>query len=198
MRRTLAILGLVTGVSLASLLVPQVQERVALAVKEVRDWQAIGEAHNSVGQRLEHWAMAWDIALEKPVLGWGQTAYEARKRERVEQGRVSSAVLDFNHAHHEWLDMFAKRGLLGVLALALFFGVPAWLYWQALRQAAPRSVPSAVALCGLVTVVGFVGFGMTQVMFAHNNANMVYLFMNLLWLAALVTPPARPSAPPRP
>lgn len=198
LRRTLAILGLVTGVSLASLLVPQVQERVALAVKEVRDWQATGEAHNSVGQRLEHWAMAWDIALEKPVLGWGQTAYEARKRERVEQGRVSSAVLDFNHAHHEWLDMFAKRGLLGVLALALFFGVPAWLYWQALRQAAPRSVPSAVALCGLVTVVGFVGFGMTQVMFAHNNANMVYLFMNLLWLAALVTPPARPSAPPRP
>ena len=59
-------------------------------------------------------------------------------------------------------------------------------------------MPSAVALCGLVTVVGFVGFGMTQVMFAHNNANMVYLFMNLLWLAALVTPPARPSAPPRP
>jgi O-antigen ligase len=123
-------------------------------------------------------------------------AYEERMQEMVEEGRVSSVVLEFNHAHNEWLDMFAKRGLAGVLALLIFFAVPASLYYQALRQrpAGHPSAHTALALCGLLTVVGFVGFGMTQVMFAHNNANMMYLFMNTLWLAALVAPAGVASA----
>ena len=95
--------------------------------------------------------------------------------------------------------MFAKRGLVGVLALAGFFGIPAWRYARALRRA-PRGhahgPAELAALCGLVTVLGFAGFGMTQVMFAHNNANMVFLFMNLLWLAVIAHPgPPDESSP---
>jgi O-antigen ligase len=41
-------------------------------------------------------------------------------------------------------------------------------------------------VCGLVMVVGYLGFGMTQVVFAHNSTSMVYLFMNLIWLATLL------------
>lgn len=191
LRSMLAACALVAGASTAVLLLPPVQERVALAVQEARDWQISGDADSSVGHRLEHWVMAWNIALEKPLLGWGQVAYEARMHELVEAGRVSPAVLHFNHAHHEWLDMWAKRGVVGVLALMFFFAVPAALYGRALRHrglgaAAPHPAPqTALAVCGLLTVAGFVGFGLTQVMFAHNNANMVYLFMNTLWLAAL-------------
>ena len=97
------------------------------------------------------------------------------------------AVL-FNHAHNEWLDMFAKRGLLGVLALALFYAVPGGLFWRALRDTAGAATSAtkarrAAALCGLIGVVGFLGFGMTQVMFAHNNGNLMYLLTTSLWLA---------------
>ena len=77
--------------------------------------------------------MAWHMALQKPLLGWGQTDYDARKRELVAQGRVSPVLLGFNHAHQEWLDMFAKRGLVGVLGLALFLAVPGWLRPRALK-----------------------------------------------------------------
>ena len=87
--------------------------------------------------------------------------------------------------------MFAKRGLVGVLALAAFFAIPAWRYARALRRAPPGQPygpTEQAALCGLVGVLGFVGFGMTQVMFAHNNAHMMFLFMNLLWLAVMARP----------
>ena len=68
--------------------------------------------------------------------------------------------------------------------------VPAAAYWRVLREARPspdpidRSARHASALCGLVLVVGYVGFGQTQVMFAHNSGTMMYLFMNLLFLSA--------------
>lgn len=195
-RRALAACALVVGLSLAAIAVPQIRQRAGLAVDEVQQWRASGAADSSVGQRLEHWTLAWHLALEKPLLGWGQTAYEEQKRERAAQGQVSPVVLGFNHAHQEWLDMFAKRGLAGVLALALFFAVPAALFGRALvRQGLARSAQSALAMCGLLTVVGFTGFGLTQVMFAHNNAHMMYLFMNSLWLAALVAAPQPSKVP---
>lgn len=194
-RRTLAVFGLVIALSLAAFAVPEVRQRTALAVQEVHNWRTSGEADSSVGQRLEHWTMAWHMALQKPVLGWGQTGYDEHKQELVAEGDVSPVLLHFNHAHQEWIDMFAKRGLVGVLALALFFWVPAALYWP-LRQRPWQagSAETALALCGLLTVVGFVGFGMTQVMFAHNNAHMMYLFMNSLWLAALAGLATRSAA----
>lgn len=179
---------------------PPVQERIAEATREYQAWRTQGRSETSVGQRLAHWGLAWELGLQKPWLGWGQVAYDAQKQALIAAGQAPQGVADFNHAHHEWIDMFAKRGLVGVLALAGFFGIPAWRYARALRRA-PRGdaygPAELAALCGLVTVLGFAGFGMTQVMFAHNNANMVFLFMNLLWLAVIAhpDPPDEPSPP---
>ena len=40
------------------------------------------------------------------------------QRSAVARQEMPRHAVLFNHAHNEWLDMFAKRGLLGVLALA--------------------------------------------------------------------------------
>lgn len=181
------------GVVLCGMLawLPPVQERLAEATREYHAWHDQGRSETSVGQRLAHWGVAWELGLQKPWLGWGQVAYDAQKQALIETGQAPQAVADFNHAHHEWIDMFAKRGLVGVLALAAFFAIPAWRYARALRRAPPGQPygpTEQAALCGLVGVLGFVGFGMTQVMFAHNNAHMMFLFMNLLWLAVMARP----------
>jgi len=191
-RRHLLKATLMVGAICASLaLLTPVQQRAAEALQEWQQWQRNGHSNTSVGQRLAHWQLAWQVGLERPLLGWGQQAYDARKQQAVERGEAPAPVKDFNHAHNEWLDMFAKRGLLGVLVLAAFFAVPGWACWRHLRPPAVSAQPDdhrAAALCGLLTVTGYVGFGMTQVMFAHNNGNMMYLFMNLLWLAVLASP----------
>ena len=190
--------ALTTACFLAVFLLLPVQQRAALAVQEWQAWRVTGNGETSVGQRLVHWQLAWDVALERPVLGWGQQGYDQRKQQAIAQKKVPESLSQFNHAHHEWLDMFAKKGIVGVLVLALFFAVPGVIYGRILLRPA-HSVPpehQTAAMCGFVTVVGFLGFGMTQVMFAHNNANMVYLFMNLLWLAVLVNKPVHcPTSP---
>lgn len=174
---------------------PQVQSRLEMATQEVRLHTQDQQSDTSVGQRLAHWRLAWEMGAERPWLGWGQMAYDREKLRRVELGETPRAVLPFGHAHHEWLDMWVKKGAVGLVVLAGFLLTPGWFYAQALlgsKQAQNTPERSAAALCGALTVVGYVGFGMTQVMFAHNSSTLVYLFMNLVWLAALL--PQHPTA----
>jgi O-antigen ligase len=169
-----------------------VQTRANEAWQEVQLHQTTGASDNSIGQRLAHWKFAWRMGLAKPWTGWGEQGYQIEKNAQAERGDIPHILHEFEHAHNEWLDMWAKRGTVGVLVLVLFFALPGHLYWRTWRLSAmqPPTTPwpsaaSTSALCGLVMVAGYVGFGLTQVMFAHNAGTMMYLFMNLLWLAPI-------------
>ncbi|MDM7456993.1 MAG: O-antigen ligase family protein [Tepidimonas sp.] len=152
-----------------------------------------GEASTSVGHRLAHWRLAWQMGWERPGLGWSEAGYEQRKREWVASGQAPAVVLRFGHVHHEWLDLWAKAGALGVLALALFYGIPAAIYVRHLRPWRPDDDRVWAAWAGLILVSGYLGFGMTQVLFAHNSGNLVYLFMNLVWVSMVLRPTVMPD-----
>ena len=50
-------------------------------------------------------------------------------------------------------------------------------------------------------MLAYLGFGVTQVMFAHNNGNLMYLLTVSLWLAVSwpgADEPSRPTTEPRP
>ncbi len=181
---------------IALLALPSVQQRIHIAIDE---WQAHEQRaeNTSVGLRRSFWALATDIGQAHPWLGAGQDGYETLQREAVARGDMPEAALEYNHAHSEWLDMFAKRGLLGVAGLALFFAVPGLMFVNRLGSRRGTSATTedthahrAAALCGLMTVLGFAGFGLTQVMFAHNNGNMMYLLTVTVWLSCLIHRPS--------
>lgn len=186
--RAVRALGLTLALCLPLAFLPPVQERVQEAAAQVSDAFKASEG-TPIGMRFAEWEFAWELGLRAPWVGSGQEVYEAQQRQAVAEGRFPAHMIRLNHAHNEWLDMFAKRGVVGVLGLLFFFGLPLTLFWRFLRRGGPEaeaSVPDphrAAALCGLVTVVAFVGFGTTQVMFAHNNGNLMYLLAVSVWLA---------------
>lgn len=168
---------------------PQWGARLAQIPLEWSLFREGGVSETSIGHRLAHWQLAWDMGWDRPMLGWSEAGYDREKQYRVILGEAPPVVLRFGHAHHEWLDLWAKGGLAGVGALALFFGIPLLIYIHSLRQNATSTGHESgelctAAVCGAVLVLGFFGFGMTQVLFAHNSGNMMYLFMNLLWMGA--------------
>lgn len=175
---------------LALLQLPAVQERVALAEREVQVYVAHGDGESSVGHRLAHWRLAWGMGLERPLLGWGRSGYEAEKARLVAAGAAPAVVREFGHAHNEVLDLWAKHGLVGVLLLALFYGVPLALLWPTpARVRTPTGEVDrpalALALVGVMLPLSYAAFGLTQVFLAHNSGNLFYLFMCPLVLAAL-------------
>ena len=170
------------------------ENRLDEARSEVQRYESRGDAGSSVGQRLAHWQLAWNMGLDRPLLGWGKSGYDAEKQRRVDAKLAHPFVLQFAHAHNEVLDVFVKHGLLGVLALVLFYGVPLAIFWptraRVMRQegAAQGEVDRtrlALHLVGWIIPVAYIGFGLTQVFFAHNSGNLFYLFMVMLVHSAL-------------
>lgn len=200
--RALRAVALTLIASLALLALPSVQQRFVIAINE---WSAAEHRpeNTSVGLRRAFWEQALRVGQAHPWVGVGQVGYEELQREAVAAHKMPASALEFNHAHNEWFDMFAKRGLVGLTGLALFLAVPGLFFARRLRRNSDTPTNQALlpdpesdkrrtaALCGLITVLGFTGFGLTQVMFAHNNGNMMYLFTVTIWLACIRPVPSK-------
>lgn len=165
----------------------RVDGRIQEAVNEASLYQAQPEqaAITSIGQRLEQWQLAWHLGWDKPWTGWGVEGFIQGKKAYVEQGRAHPSVHDYGHAHNEILDMFAKRGLVGVVVLLLFYAVPLVLFCPTRQriQALPIAVQKralALRTSASLLPMAYFGFGWTQVFFAHNSGHMFYVFS---WVA---------------
>lgn len=181
---------------------PAVEQRVDEARLEMQTYQDRGDGRSSVGQRLAHWRLAWQMGWDRPLTGWGRAGYTEEKARRVAAGQAHPVVLEFGHAHNEALDLFAKRGLPGVLLLLVFYGIPLAIFWPTaarIRDAGGRIDRESLSLClvGVLLPLSYIGFGLTQVFLAHNSGNMFYLFMCPLVLAALQERRARLASRPQ-
>lgn len=181
----LAVLGAANHAMLA--------ERWNVMEKEAQVYDAEREAGSSVGQRLEHWRFAWEVGLEKPILGWGMRGYMVEKEKRVAAGQYEPSILEFVNAHNELLDMFVKAGIVGVAWLLLLYVVPLCMFWPTRARVAAyahqndevRAQMLALRLSGVCIPLLYAGFGMTVVFLGPNSGIMFYLFMTMLTWAAV-------------
>lgn len=168
-------------------------ERWHLMGTEVQVYDSSRDADTSVGQRLEHWRLAWAMGQERPLFGWGMEGYQKEKEKRVAAGQYHSGIMWYDNAHNELLDMFMKAGLIGVAGLLLLYAVPLCLFWptrsrvRAYESQAPavRAQMLALRIAGLTIPGLYIGFGMTVVFLNPNSGIMFYLFMIMLVWGAL-------------
>ena len=166
----------------------QLEDRIEQARSEMERYEATGDAVSSVGQRLDHWKAAWRMGLNHPLLGWSQKGYEVEKRRLVDAGEASPYILEFNHAHNEFLDVFAKRGVIGVVSLLFLYGVPLVLFWPWRSQAAADRSDRALLplqIIGVLIPLTYAGSGLTQGFLGHNSGTMFFIFMTSLIFTTL-------------
>lgn len=155
-----ALLGLLL---LASLSPPvAVTERVGEALESVDEYGE-GERGTSLGVRVEMWRAGVRLFSEKPLLGWGEGRLQTRRDRLVAAWGLPEAVSRYDQLHSDLIDTAARRGLVGLVSLLMLYGVPLVLFARALRGR-PDTTTRAVAVAGLVVVVAFIGFGLTQSM----------------------------------
>ncbi len=186
------LLGLVLGLAAFGTLLAispdsALQRRFTDIGKEVQAYRHSGKADNSVGGRLEMWRTSWIIFAERPVLGAGWTGYEQRKRELVRSGQADPYILEHSHAHNDFLDAMAKRGLPGLaLTLALYL-FPLWAFARMACQGPRPARPFALA--GAMLAASWIGFGLTDTFLVHNNGALLYAFsVAILWGMARQAP----------
>jgi len=107
----------------------------------------------------------------------------------IKAPRIPS-VLDYDHAHNELFDTWARYGLPGVLLLFAAYLVPVIVFYPSrarLQRIGPerRMQCKVLRISGLSLAVGVFVFGLTQAFFSHNSGVLFYLFATVLLFSAL-------------
>jgi O-antigen ligase len=188
--------------------IPQtgVRDRVAIGVSDARLYLEGNPAATSLSVRLALWQAGAMLVRERPWAGRDTPAYKQRMREWVAQGRLSPAVFappEPPHLHNDALQMLVTRGVSGLLAWCGILAAPACFFAGRLRAAAPavpgRTGGRTAALAGLVFVLAYAGFGLTEVIFWSMKASLFYALMVFLLMAYCLSgqetdPPAAAGA----
>lgn len=135
---------------------------------------------SSVAQRLQMWAVAWRLFKSTPLTGVGTADYMEQAQRLVEQGQAPPITAIYDHPHNEVLDALATRGLVGLAALLLLLCLPGWSFAKSLGS--PDPARAGAALAGLMVVVGFVIFGISETMLVHSITLGWYVIMTALFI----------------
>jgi O-antigen ligase len=159
----------------------EMKSRLEKAVEETHDYFQSRNADTSVGARLDMWRTGLMMFPERPWLGWGKEGYMERKAQLIEAGEAAAFTRDHTHLHNEYLDALVKRGLPGLAILSALYIVPLLLF-SAHMKPADRIHASPYAVAGVLLIVCYMVFGLTQAFFTHNNGVMMFAFtLVILW-----------------
>jgi O-antigen ligase len=165
-----------------------VRDRIAIGVSDVRLYLAGNRAPTSLSVRLELWRGALMLVREHPWAGLDTPAYKRRMRAWVAEGKLGPAVFappEPPHLHNDLLQVLVTRGAIGLAAWIGILLAPLGFFWTALRRPRTRVAGQpgparAAALAGLMLVLAYASFGLTEVIFWSMKANVFYALMVFL------------------
>ena len=158
-----------------------VQARVGQGVDDIRTWLDGGSAFTNVGVRLELWKAAGYLIEERPLFGRDPAMVRAGLQELATQGKIQEVILPAEHLHNDALQALATGGVFGLLAWTGILVMPFAFFASMLGREAHRPTPqSAPALAGMLVVLSYFSFGLTEVIFWSLKGSMFYALMVFL------------------
>lgn len=161
------------------------RERFNQGVSEVKTYFDGGSAFTNVGVRLELWKGALMLIERHPWRIAGTREVEAEMKEQVQAGRLQPFVLDAEHFHNDMLQQLVFGGIPGLLVWLATMIAP-FLFFLRILHTHESASPSVIApaLAGLLLVIGYFSFGLTEVIYwsvmsCMFYAQMLFLLMGL-------------------
>jgi len=175
------LVSLVAGFSLVYAL-PQtgVESRFHEALNDVSLYLSGENQATSLGARFEMWKGAFYLIQEKPFIGWGDNGYQEGMQILADKGAVHPVVTEYGHPHNEFLNAFAKRGLVGLGVLLTLYLIP--MKFFARQLGSPNLELRSLSVAGVLLTVAYIDFGLSQAFLIHNSGVMMYAFLlAVLW-----------------
>ena len=178
----------------AAWFVPQtgMRERVAQGVSDVHNYLSGGNTYTNVGVRFEMWTAASLLIEQHPWRGASPAEVKAEMKQLVAQGKAPAFVLEFEHFHNEILQVLVYGGAFGLLAWLLTVLTPL-LFFRRVLNDARMAAAQAPALAGMLLVLSYFSFGLTEVIFWSVHSTMFYALMLFLLIGLCLT--AQQSTP---
>jgi O-antigen ligase len=184
------VLAMITGILLCGgglIVQPQsgVEARIAQAQQDISQYLDKTNSNTSLGIRFQLWQSAWQSFTEKPLFGWGNNGIRESQKAQLMRGEISQFIYNFNsHAHNQFLDEMAKRGIIGLGSFLLMLLIPLFLVKRRLRQPHNMDVHCGAVLV-IVTVFSCIDYSLSQAFFGHNSGA-TFVFSSFVILISIV------------
>ena len=159
-----------------------VKSRVDKVFTEVDLYFTKDNVQTSVGSRLEMWKGAFLIAKDSNFLGVGEKDYDSARQKLKDDGRVNQKMLHWD-PHNLYLNVAAKQGIFGLLALLSIMLVPLILFF---KDAISNSASKNTSIMGGILIVSYLDFMLTTSTFIYQFMTLFFAFILVALLGNLV------------
>ena len=152
----------------------KIEPRVTIAVKQFQEYFTGDSYKTSVGYRLETYKGALLVLKENPVYGVG-VGHRSEAFESLESRGLLRDLSIILNAHNQVFEDGIDKGMLGIasyLALMLFLLIH---FYKRLAKSPTHAV-------GLILIIGFGAFGITNITFTHGTSNTFFIAMVIIVL----------------
>ena len=159
-------------------------DRATAAISDVKQYQS-GQRNTSVGLRFELWKVSRAIFIKNPLLGVGKSGFISATREMASLHVIDKMTPQHDHAHNDFLDILAKRGLLGLIMFLMIFIAPARLFIHTLQQG--NELQHRYGMAGIILTACFAIYCLTETMFLLTLPTTFYVFTIVVLSAFIVS-----------
>ena len=167
--------GFFVAAALVWFSVPFIQERVSVIVPAIYEYFVNGKvADGSAGIRLALWHSATLIFLDNPLFGTGPGTFYVEKLALINAGLIPNVSPQLLGPHSQLFNSLFESGIFGPLMVYSIYGSFLWYCRSHFEQ------NKALAVTGILMAIGFMDFGLVEVIWDINNAGVFYTVMMVL------------------
>ena len=133
-----------------------------------------GEGTGLYVVRLAMWQEAWKIIKAHPFTGTGKDGYNDIVEANVAKNEAPKIIEKFYSPHNNYLTNLAAYGIAGLVMLLALFLSPFLIFIPATRAGWPNN---DMAYAGIILILSFMLFAVTETIFYRNINISVYLIM---------------------
>ena len=182
-RKLIVLICIVVAFALVIMANDQALTRFSSIGVNLKKYQTGEQVNTSVGARLQLWQLAVDLWKEKPVIGVGIGDFRLEVKKSIAEQRTKLTT-SYSHAHNIFLDALASTGLCGLIGLiGALFVLPS--YFFLCYDSDPKTKEEDfLAVAGLVLLLSFAVFGLTEGWLIHSGLVAVFCFVLTVLLSA--------------
>ncbi|PLX89191.1 MAG: hypothetical protein C0614_02100 [Desulfuromonas sp.] len=162
-----------------------IQERIDQTQRNIEKYAQNKRKNSSVGQRFLMWEIALEMFQENPVIGSGLGDFNHDATEMMREGTTELKEAH-SHAHNIFLEILATTGILGLVSMVVsILGLPMRFFYQKWRSS-KNDQQRRAALSGLLVVVSFIVFGLSESWISRSPFIIVYcMSLSVFYLATI-------------
>lgn len=188
-RRTLAVVVLGGAVIAAGLAWKWtwLERGISNGADDLTTFMSNPSAPSSWGTRLNLWRNTLLLVKEHPLLGVGLGDFHAEMRRMAADGESwSKDVAKYGHAHSIYFDPLANGGLVALVATFVGYLLMPFLMFRRFLAAAQSPEERFYALGGLLTVLAFATFGLSEALWHRNPFVNTYVVCIVVFMSGAV------------